>query len=905
MACQEEQSIEGKVISINPDEDDSFAAENFNLVGKILSDKEVSFNTCRAALLGIWGHPEGVAISDVGRNKLFISFKDVRKGIQIRNGGPWSVRGHLLNLQIWNGRESVYEVDHKYMELWVQIHGFSLSYIIRKTAEIIGKKIGTVMETENSRLNDTLQRMFLRVRVTMNITKPLPTGFWLATQNHQTLWVDFKYERIQDSYCLNCGILGHTKKECRSPMAMASWDHMQPRYGLGLGVNRVRAISAREKEQDEKEMNREWTEAKQDCEGERARMEHMKEHSAEESSTGRGLQTGPLRNLEANSDQQTALGRESQGSRLHVEVGKALRKGNKSTNTRTDIIKGYDKLQEIGEVSCAFRPNDTFSLEQEASGPFHSQIIHKGCQEHLEVGENEECQPFGNRTRLNEGCLDEPKQMEDCFQCQQGRIGEIFWQERSPTKHHGNVEIYKQSEMETRIVRHSAGQLWSYRDKPKMKRIVTAASRTMIQRMDNGEEYYVELVEEQQQMEEETAAGSEQRNESQRVLELAFDMGLNLDSKRSRDTSSLAVYRRAFQHATLSALPAISSDHTPLVLNVTPRGIRSRCFKFETFWADHADCGNIIRRGWNSVCNSTVDHWTNLTRMMNSCKQELVKWNKVNFKRADVEIQKQMYSLKLAEEREYSDTQQQEISNLKMDIIRLWKQEEKYWGQRSRVKWLKFGDKNTELISEGQGWNISELRKHFDGDTVGKIIRTPVSVIGREDKLSWPLKPDGKYTIKMGYHAARKEQHLDNNNSPSTSDDFKDLWRDIWKLRVPQKIRTFLWRASHNILPVFQNLYNKKISNTPICPICLQEPESTEHALLLCPWTRAAWFGAQIQCCPTAHTVSSFGKWVIDLFKNMKVGTGTDYELCSSRVGFFGMGGVERKKSRSASEVQT
>ncbi|XP_025665275.1 uncharacterized protein [Arachis hypogaea] len=156
-----------------------------------------------------------------------------------------------------------------------------------------------------------------------------------------------------------------------------------------------------------------------------------------------------------------------------------------------------------------------------------------------------------------------------------------------------------------------------------------------------------------------------------------------------------------------------------------------------------------------------------------------------------------------------------------------------------------------ELISEGQGWNISELRKHFDGDTVGKIIRTPVSVIGREDKLSWPLKPDGKYTIKMGYHAARKEQHLDNNNSPSTSDDFKDLWRDIWKLR---------------------------------------EPESTEHALLLCPWTRAAWFGAQIQCCPTAHTVSSFGKWVIDLFKNMKVGTGTDYELCSSRVGFFGMG---------------
>ncbi|XP_072077755.1 uncharacterized protein [Arachis hypogaea] len=153
-----------------------------------------------------------------------------------------------------------------------------------------------------------------------------------------------------------------------------------------------------------------------------------------------------------------------------------------------------------------------------------------------------------------------------------------------------------------------------------------------------------------------------------------------------------------------------------------------------------------------------------------------------------------------------------------------------------------------ELITEGQGWNINELRKHFDGGIIGKIIRTPVSVISREDKFSWPFKTDGKYTVKTGYHVARREQSIGNSNSPLTSDDFKDLWRDIWNLK---------------------------------------EPESTEHALLLCPWTRAAWFGAQVQCCPTAHTVSSFGKWIMDLFKNMKACTGTDYELCISKVGFL------------------
>lgn len=85
------------------------------------------------------------------------------------------------------------------------------------------------------------------------------------------------------------------------------------------------------------------------------------------------------------------------------------------------------------------------------------------------------------------------------------------------------------------------------------------------------------------------------------------------------------------------------------------------------------------------------------------------------------------------------------------------------------------------------------------------------------------------------------------NLGPSTSRGIPhNIWKILWKINVPQKLKHFLWKACNNILPVRENLVTKKVVPSGLCPLCNQEGESVEHALVFCGWTRPSWFSSQL-----------------------------------------------------------
>ena len=63
----------------------------------------------------------------------------------------------------------------------------------------------------------------------------------------------------------------------------------------------------------------------------------------------------------------------------------------------------------------------------------------------------------------------------------------------------------------------------------------------------------------------------------------------------------------------------------------------------------------------------------------------------------------------------------------------------------------------------------------------------------------------------------------------------------MWGLNVPNKIKSFSWWASKNILPTKSNLGRRNILDNPTCEACDEEAKSSGHCLWNCPKAHEIW----------------------------------------------------------------
>ena len=142
--------------------------------------------------------------------------------------------------------------------------------------------------------------------------------------------------------------------------------------------------------------------------------------------------------------------------------------------------------------------------------------------------------------------------------------------------------------------------------------------------------------------------------------------------------------------------------------------------------------------------------------------------------------------------------------------------------------------KVSDLINPtSRRWATDLIHGLFHPDEVDLILSISLSHLPTEDKVIWPFNSSGVFSIKSGTKFLKKETNLLAPRSSQAQDN--DIWKRIWRLSVPNKVRNFLWRDCHNTIPVKQSLWKRKLLSDDICEQCRSSSETIFHALWECP----------------------------------------------------------------------
>ncbi|KAJ1379423.1 Endonuclease/exonuclease/phosphatase superfamily, partial [Sesbania bispinosa] len=156
-------------------------------------------------------------------------------------------------------------------------------------------------------------------------------------------------------------------------------------------------------------------------------------------------------------------------------------------------------------------------------------------------------------------------------------------------------------------------------------------------------------------------------------------------------------WRQQFPNALVRVPPTESSDHSPLILYPVPQQFSGRQFKFEALWEDHPLCADVVEQGWKDIAKGN-NPWSDFLNRANSCRSSLQSWHREKFRKADEEIADLKRKLQQLQDEPGAGDNWAEMNAIKGKIRELRKREEIYWAQRSRIKWLNWGDRNTRFF---------------------------------------------------------------------------------------------------------------------------------------------------------------------------------------------------------------
>uniref|UniRef100_A0A2N9ETE5 Reverse transcriptase domain-containing protein n=1 Tax=Fagus sylvatica TaxID=28930 RepID=A0A2N9ETE5_FAGSY len=611
-----------------------------SLAAKFFTRRVINVEAVTRTFKLLWRTERGFSARDMGDNILLFEFEDEADMERVLFSEPWSYDKYLMAFNKVVEDVEIGNVVFDKVAFWVQIHNLPILSLKKEVARALCCGIGEVMNTTETEEELGGGRV-MRLRVRIDITKPLCRGRKIGLANGKEGWAAFKYERLPN-FCYWCGLVTHSEKDC------GVW--LRNRNSLGKKDQGYGA----------------WMKAEVD----RANRKVEVHVAGRATQFGREAKNPPEEGLQQPGPQ-AAMSEDSRG--LNMEIS-APNPGSDMQSTQADF---EGQLREIDKELGLFDENPGITK--------------------LKVSMSTSRNTLGASLTPRRHNPKDKGPLTDITNIPKTGVGS--WKKKARAYGmgiEGPVVVLAEKRGSEAINEAYAWRLTFVYGAPETH--LRIETWNLIRRLSQqshipwcciGDFNEIALSSEMQ--------GRRPRPEKQmkdfRERPAKYHLGsagswcgnIGLDTK--------------FHGAQLEHLNVTNSDHKCLHLELEPcnqpHQVR-RSFRFEEIWTSDVGCEATIQNEWDKHRSGTAmfQVWNKLK----DCKRGLGRWSRQHFGNVTRQLAEKRQQLMVAETNAIQGGSMDRVKLSKSEINFLLDKEERMWRQRSRTSWLKNGDRNTRYF---------------------------------------------------------------------------------------------------------------------------------------------------------------------------------------------------------------
>ncbi|XP_031112051.1 uncharacterized protein LOC116016023 [Ipomoea triloba] len=184
----------------------------FYVVCRVVTDKQIRFPYFQDTMAGVWRPAMGVTMRQLQPQRFLVRFYNEAECTRILTEGPWTFEQCLLIMQRLQPGVEPEDMVLQHAEFWIQIHSLPVGFRSEVIVAAIGSFLGNLVQTDERNFDGSMC-IFYRVRVAIDVAKPLKKQMKLKKDNGSWAFIDFRYERLP-TFCFRCGLIGHGDRFC-------------------------------------------------------------------------------------------------------------------------------------------------------------------------------------------------------------------------------------------------------------------------------------------------------------------------------------------------------------------------------------------------------------------------------------------------------------------------------------------------------------------------------------------------------------------------------------------------------------------------------------------------------------------------------------------------------------------